>query len=94
MKIRKLLIATTVFCTAFISCKNSNNVNIRSFETLDSVSYALGVDVGMSVKQMIDSTMNRVVFTAAVLDVLEERAKMTSEEAYDFLNSWFNAKTG
>ncbi len=54
----------------------------------DSLSYALGIDVGKWLKGM-DSTANVDMFAQAIKDVIGNKAKMTDEDAMAFLNEYF-----
>lgn len=85
---KKLLIAAVILSAAMVSCKGRK---IAGFSEKDSLSYAIGVDYGMHAK-MMDSTMNVSVISQAIADVINNRPQMTREEAYDFLNEWFNVR--
>jgi FKBP-type peptidyl-prolyl cis-trans isomerase len=89
MKMKNLLIAAVVFCTALVSCQGSKN--IKSYTPIDSLSYAIGIDYGTHAKRL-DSTMNVNVIAAAIKDVLANKAQMTQEDAYAFLNEWFSVR--
>ncbi|MDR1226536.1 MAG: FKBP-type peptidyl-prolyl cis-trans isomerase [Prevotellaceae bacterium] len=59
---------------------------------MDSVSYALGINIGESFKKLKIEGLDPKVIAAGVSDILTnngENAKMTDEESRDFLQSYF-----
>ncbi len=87
---KNLLIAAVIFGAAFASCQGGSK-SIKSYTTQDSVAYALGVDIGTNLKRM-DSTFNAGVIGTAIKEVMDGKGKMTIEEAYAFLNDWFQVR--
>ncbi len=89
---KKMLTVAVVFCAALASCQGTKNV--KSFTTLDSLSYAFGVNASeyLNVKALADSTVVGDIFAAAVRDVFSGKTQMTSEEANAFLNDYFNVR--
>ncbi len=83
---KKLLIAAVVISAALVSCQGSKN--IKNFTEADSLAYAVGIDYGMHAKRL-DSTMSVAMISAAIHDVINNKPKMTQEQAYEFLNEYF-----
>jgi FKBP-type peptidyl-prolyl cis-trans isomerase len=87
---KKLLIVAVVCAVAMVSCKGTVK-SIKSFTENDSLSYAIGSDYGAHAKRL-DSTMNVAIIAEAIRDVLNNKPKMTQEEAYAFLNDYFSVR--
>lgn len=74
---KKLLIVAAVVAVTFSSC----GVGGGSIKTdVDSLAYAIGVDFGTQLKQL-DSTMNPNIVAKGLIDVFNNRNKMTSDSA-------------
>lgn len=89
---KKLLTVAVIFGAAFASCQGSKN--LKSFTTLDSVSYAIGIDFGSNIKRL-DSTLVKIdpaIFQGAINEVLNGKAQMTVDAAYAFLNEYFQVR--
>jgi FKBP-type peptidyl-prolyl cis-trans isomerase len=84
------LIVAAIFGTAFVSCQGGSK-SIKSSSTQDSIAYAIGVDVATNLRRM-DSTFNAATIGSAIKDVFEGKGQMTQEEAYAFLNDWFQVR--
>ncbi len=89
---KKLLIVAVVFCSAFVSCQSSKS--IKSFTTLDSLSYAFGINASeyLGVRALEDSTLVGDIFATAIRDVFTGKTQMTSEEAGNFLNEYYSIR--
>ena len=89
---KKLMIVAVVFCTAFASCQGSKN--IKSFSYIDSLSYAVGMDIinQFGIRGIADSTLNANVLAAAVRDIFAGKSQITSEEANAIVNEWFQVR--
>ncbi len=83
---KKLFVAAVAALAALSACNNASS--IKSYSEKDSVAYAIGLDYGRHLKGL-DSTLNPSVVAAAISDVLNSSAKMTQEQAYEFLNEYF-----
>lgn len=83
---KKLFVAVVAVAAALSACNNASS--IKSYSEKDSVAYAIGLDYGRHLKGL-DSTLNPAVVAAAISDVLNNSAKMTQEQAYEFLNEYF-----
>lgn len=60
---------------------------------IDTVSYALGTDFGMSLKRLIgqiEGEMNMDLFYAGVEDILNDKAVLDQQEAFTFLRNYMN----
>jgi FKBP-type peptidyl-prolyl cis-trans isomerase len=55
------------------------------------VAYALSLDLGNFLKT-VDSTANPATVAQGIADVLKNKPQMTQEEAYAFLNEYFNVR--
>ncbi len=86
---KRLLIVAIVASTAFASCQTSKNP--KSFTTMDSLSYAAGVQFGTNFK-MQDSTLNGAVLGAAIKDAFDGKTVMTLDEANQFIQEWFTVR--
>ncbi|MDR2912947.1 MAG: FKBP-type peptidyl-prolyl cis-trans isomerase [Alistipes sp.] len=89
---KKLMIVAAAACAAFASCGESKS--IKSFNTIDSLSYAIGVDFATNsgVRGIEDSTLNGSLLAAAFRDVFDEKTQMTPEDATAFINEWFTVR--
>jgi FKBP-type peptidyl-prolyl cis-trans isomerase len=83
---KKLLIVAVIVAVAMVSCKGTKSV--KSFTEIDSLAYAIGTDYGAHAKRL-DSTMNVAIIAEAIQDVINDKVKMTQEEAMNFLNDYF-----
>ncbi len=81
---RYLIISLILFTT--IKMNGQNNLS----NELDSVSYALGINIGSSLKQQGLEKVNAEIFAKAINDVYKgENAKMTFEQSNAFLQEYF-----
>jgi FKBP-type peptidyl-prolyl cis-trans isomerase len=84
-----IIMAVAVCAVSFGSCQTSKNP--KNFTTLDSLSYAAGVQFGTSFRSQ-DSTLNGAVMGAALRDAFEGKTMMTLEEANTFIQEWFTVR--
>ena len=83
---KKIFVLGIVAAVAFSSC---NTVTSKAPKTeMDSVAYCLGLDVGRNVKNL-DKSLSIEMIASGIKDMLDEKEKMTIEEAYAFLNEYF-----
>jgi FKBP-type peptidyl-prolyl cis-trans isomerase len=89
---KKLLIAAVVFCAALASCQGSKSV--KSFSDIDSLSYAIGMDIVLNsgVRGVQDSTLNVNALAQAFRDVWVGKEQMTREDAQAFISEWFQVR--
>lgn len=90
MKMIKLLSVTAfAFVFTLTSCQTSTiKVNVKT--EADSMSYALGINIGNSMKQGEIENINPLILAKGLQAALSEKeGVMTNEEAIDFLNSYF-----
>lgn len=85
---KKLLIVATVVAVAFSSCGGGGG-SIKS--DLDSLAYAIGVDLGTQIKAT-DSTMNPNIIAKAIIDVFNNKGKMTRDSAMRIQQEYFMIK--
>ncbi len=87
---KRLLIVSIAFCAALVSCEGTKS--IKSFSGVDSLSYAFGIDIASQIRGVQDSSLNAAVIAAAIKDVFADKAVMTRDDAYAFLNEWFSVR--
>ena len=95
MKMRNVLLTIGIGIIALSSCNSQNKKSKDKMELeteIDSVSYALGVNLGSNVKKSGMEEINTDAFGAAATAILAgEELKMTEEEAMKVLNDYFGA---
>lgn len=78
---------------AFTSCAPKGPVTKGSLSKFDSLSYAMGANIGYGMNyQMRDLPLDNGVFAAAVQDGALDKAKKTREETFDMLREFFMNK--
>ena len=90
MKITRLLAAPAIaFIVTLASCQTSTvNVSVKS--EADSMSYAMGINIGFSMKQGDIDNINPLALAKGLEAALSEKeGTMTNEEAIEFLNAYF-----
>ncbi|MCL2562007.1 MAG: FKBP-type peptidyl-prolyl cis-trans isomerase [Rikenellaceae bacterium] len=85
---KKLLIVATVLAMAFNSCGGGGG---RIKTDLDSLAYAIGVDLGTQIKAT-DSTMNPHLIAKGIIDAFKNRATMTRDSAVRIQQEYFMVK--
>jgi FKBP-type peptidyl-prolyl cis-trans isomerase FklB len=82
MKIKSLIIATAVGA-AFVSCnstKKSVDSEVQLKNSLDSVSYSIGISISNNLKQQGLDSINAQAIAKAIEDVYGEKTLLISEE--------------
>ena len=87
-KMRKLLIVATVVAVVFSSCGGGGG---RIKTDLDTLAYAIGVHLGIQLKAA-DSTINPHLVAKGIIDVFNDRAKMTEDSAQRVQMEYFTVK--
>jgi FKBP-type peptidyl-prolyl cis-trans isomerase len=89
---KKLMIVAVALSAAFASCQGSKS--IKSFSDVDSLSYAIGMDIALNsgVRSVQDSSLNVNLLNAAFRDVWAKKEQMTPEAAQAFINEWFQVR--
>lgn len=85
---KTIILFAVVAIAALGSCKRGSS-NLKTEH--DSLSYALGLDLGNYVKST-DSTLKVNVMARAISDVIANKPKMTQEDAYAFLREYFTVR--
>ncbi|MCC8088446.1 MAG: FKBP-type peptidyl-prolyl cis-trans isomerase [Rikenellaceae bacterium] len=86
---KKAIILLSAVAVVTTSCHTSSPASLAKTES-DSLSYAIGYDVGSSIKYNVDSVLIKPeVVAAAIRDVFNNKTAMTQEEAYEFLQEYF-----
>lgn len=87
--IKTLVIPVIALGLAFTGCGNKNvSKNLKT--ELDSVSYALGINIASSIKSGPLNDADPAVIAKGIQDVFNEKEGiMTNEEAIEFLNNYF-----
>ncbi len=90
MKIKNLLLMTIGASIIFSSCGQTMKGDAKLTNDLDSVSYAIGTDIGKSIKGASLEEVNYDVFLKGVIDAYEEKdLKIKEEEIKPFLQKYF-----
>jgi len=87
---KKTIVLGMLAAMALTSCNSTTSSKAPSTE-LDSVAYGLGLDLGGYIKN-VDSTLSVSMIAGAIQDVINNKPKMTQEEAYNFLNEYFSVR--
>ncbi len=82
-----ILSLVAVFALSATSCSSLGG-KPSTYE--DSLAYALGVDIGNSIKKTVDSTLNYKQVAQGLIDTFEKSAGMTEKEAQEFLRNYFS----
>lgn len=76
-----LLILVAAVGLSATSCGSSASIKTEQ----DSLAYALGVDIGTTMWNQIDSTMSPDLVAQGILDVFAKKANMTTEQAGQYI---------
>jgi FKBP-type peptidyl-prolyl cis-trans isomerase len=89
---KKLLIVAVAFSAAFASCQGTKSA--KSFNEIDSLSYAIGVDLALNsgVRAVEDSTLNVNMLAQAFRDAWAEKLQISREDAQTFINEYFQVR--
>ncbi|MBQ4279264.1 MAG: FKBP-type peptidyl-prolyl cis-trans isomerase [Rikenellaceae bacterium] len=83
---KNLFILAGILAVTLSSCGSAGTGSIKTEQ--DSLAYAIGVDLGMSIKS-IDSTLNVDIIAAAMKDAIKGKPKMEHNAAVAFLQEYF-----
>ncbi|HSH52191.1 MAG TPA: FKBP-type peptidyl-prolyl cis-trans isomerase [Bacteroidales bacterium] len=90
MKIRNLLIISTLFVFILSSCGQSVNTNVKLKSDLDSVSYALGIDIAKSLERGYVDELNYNAFIKGIEDVFnEEDFDIADDQSKQIIQKYF-----
>jgi FKBP-type peptidyl-prolyl cis-trans isomerase len=89
MKLLKLLAIPFIgMAITFAGCQTSS-INVSVKTEMDSVSYALGINIAASMKQSDLTNINELALAKGLREAFDEKeGVMTNEEAIDFLNKF------
>jgi len=90
----KLLFAVLSVAILFVGCKK-NKTEIKLTNEKDSLSYSLGINIASSLQRgELYKELDLEILKAAVSEGIDTTAdlKITQEDAYNFLNSYFEKK--
>lgn len=82
-----VLAATAIAATAFLSCGGTSSPKNEK----DSVAYALGIDIGTSVRNM-DSTININTVAAGIKDAFNKKNSLEHEDAVNYLREYYTVR--
>lgn len=85
MKKIMIVAAAALFSTTMFSACNGGTSSPKN--EMDSLAYAVGVDMGVGIKQF-DSTLNPSVIAAGIKAAFDGKATMTQEEASAFIQEY------
>ncbi|MEA3318167.1 MAG: FKBP-type peptidyl-prolyl cis-trans isomerase [Bacteroidota bacterium] len=91
MKLRNLFILVFVSVFAFSSCNNMIKTNGNLKTELDTVSYALGVNIAQSLQQSNLDELNYATFNKGLQDVMsnDDSTQLTPEECNKLIQAYF-----
>jgi FKBP-type peptidyl-prolyl cis-trans isomerase len=89
---KNIIIVAVAFCAALASCQGSKNV--KSFSELDSLSYAIGMDlaISMGVRPLEDSALNVNLLTAGFRDAWNKKEQISMDDASAFIREYFQIR--
>ncbi len=93
----KKILLTTVLAGAAIltACGDKNGVQMGSLSKFDSLSYAIGVNIGYGVSgDMKDIPFDYETIDRGIQEGLLEKASQTHDEALDILRDYFMSRRG
>ncbi len=93
MKMKRSIIAVVAVGTVLASCGGGSK-SARTFTSIDSVSYAIGMDLALNtgVRGVADSGLNANVLADAFRDAFLGKTQITPDDANAFLNEWFSVR--
>lgn len=81
-----LLILVAAISLSTVSCGYGGSIKTDQ----DSLAYALGIDIGTSLWNNVDSTLNADLICAGIQDAFAKKTdKMTSEQAQEYIRHYF-----
>lgn len=85
---KQLLLISAVVIISLVGCNQSNkSENIQITTNNDSVSYAIGIDIGRSLKKQ-DIEIIPAVVLEGMVNALEENSKLTDEELANVMQNF------
>lgn len=78
-----------IFAAASFSSCGGGSASLKNEQ--DSIAYAIGLDLGASIKQF-DEDLNVDIIAAAMKDVLKDSPKMEREDAMEFMREVFTVR--
>ena len=86
---------TVCLAAAVSSCGNNGLISKGSASKMDSISYALGANIGYGVKyEFSDIPFDNKLITKGIDEAAFDKASKTHEEAIDLLREYFMTKRG
>ncbi len=91
---KKIVFAAALVCAAmFVACGSKGNITEGSLSKFDSLSYALGANIGYGLNyQMKDIPFDYTVVEKGLREAAFEKSKITHEEAIETLRDYFMNK--
>jgi len=90
MKIRNLLIISTLIALIFSACSQNVNTNVKLKSDLDSVSYALGIDIANSLERGYVNELNYNALIKGIEDVFNEKdPDIADDQARQIIQQYF-----
>jgi len=90
MKMRNLLLISTFIAFIFSACSQGVNTNVKLKSDLDSVSYALGIDIANSLERGYVNEINYDAFIKGIEDVFNENdLDIADENARQVIQNYF-----
>ncbi|MFO7842579.1 MAG: FKBP-type peptidyl-prolyl cis-trans isomerase [Bacteroidales bacterium] len=87
---RNLLLISTFVAFIFSSCSQGVNTNVKLKSDLDSVSYALGVDIANSLERGNVDELNYNAFIKGIEDVFNEKdLEIADDQAKQIIQNYF-----
>ncbi len=87
---KKIFLAIAVSAMALSACQTGSAPAPKT--QTDSLSYALGIDYGSylsAIQKQIADEIDLSQVSSAIKDVLNDKATMTAEDAYNFMSNYF-----
>ncbi len=75
-----------LICSGAIAQNNPKEVKLKN--SIDSVSYAIGVSVASSLKEGFGSDLDVKILASAIQDVLDNRAAMTNDDSQTIIHAY------
>lgn len=89
MKLLGIVLVGLVGTSFFFNGCSSQTVNVKLKTELDTMSYALGINLSEQFKQGEIEDLNVYAFAKGMRDGMEDKGEMTTDEAMAFLNTYF-----
>lgn len=90
MKLLKSLLIGFIGLSIFLTGCNKPNINVDLKTDLDSMSYAIGINMAANLKRGEINEINVMAFAKGLQEAYDNKeGAMTNEEAIEFLNAYF-----